>query len=115
MPLGPTRHLLPAALFAMSVALVTGRCQQAQGPPATAADARFQNGVDLLREHKYAEAEQAFRDAYRLDPSNLSALRGMIQVKVSQNQIDDAIRLVQEEVNKSNPTRIALRGWSQAK
>jgi Flp pilus assembly protein TadD/Zn-dependent protease with chaperone function len=73
-----------------------------------AANARLMDGVRLLREKKYADADQAFRDAYHLDPANLRALMGQVEVRTTRGQWDEALQLLQAEVDR-NPTRLDLR------
>jgi tetratricopeptide (TPR) repeat protein len=71
-------------------------------------DARYQKGVDLLRQKKYAEAEQAFREALELNPKNTRALMGQVEVMVADKRPQEAIDLLQGEVTKY-PERVDLR------
>jgi tetratricopeptide (TPR) repeat protein/Zn-dependent protease with chaperone function len=73
-----------------------------------AADSRYQDGVGLLREKKYDEAERAFHDAYQMDPANARGLVGQAEVKMAQGQTDEALKLLQAEIER-DPTRPDLR------
>jgi tetratricopeptide (TPR) repeat protein len=70
-------------------------------------DVLFQLGVVNLAEHKYKEAEDSFRRAYQLNPANSRGLMGIVETHMAQNQTDEAIRLLQQESEKS-PNRVDL-------
>lgn len=112
-PSSRVARALPAVLFSMAVLLpAAGGYLKAQDKPAAVqpaeSDARYQKGVDLLQQKKYADAEQAFREALDLNPKNTRALMGQVEVMVADKRPQEAIELLQGEVTKY-PDRLDLR------
>jgi tetratricopeptide (TPR) repeat protein len=68
-------------------------------------DALFQLGVVNLAENKYADAVDAFRKDYALEPANPRGLMGTVEVFLAENQEEKAIDTLQQELQKS-PNRI---------
>lgn len=72
-------------------------------PPAAApesADAVFQSATASLREHKYKEAEEAFRRLSKLEPSSYRGLLGVVAVYAGQGKYDIAIQALQGQLSK---------------
>jgi beta-lactamase regulating signal transducer with metallopeptidase domain/Flp pilus assembly protein TadD len=112
-PSSRVARALPAVLFAFAVLLpAAGGYLKAQDKPAAVqpaeSEARYQKGVDLLQQKKYAAAEQAFREALELNPKNTRALMGQVEVLVADKRPQEAIDLLQGEVTKY-PERVDLR------
>ena len=67
----------------------------------SAPDVYFQLGVLNLAEAKYKEADTAFRKTYELNPTNPRGLMGMVETDIAQNRIDDAMKLLKTESDKT--------------
>jgi tetratricopeptide (TPR) repeat protein len=63
-------------------------------------DSLFQLGVVSLAENKYADAIEAFRKTYSLEPANGRGLMGMVEVYLAQNKDDLALQTLQTEIQK---------------
>ncbi len=63
-------------------------------------DTLLEIGVLSLMEKKYSEAVTQFRRAYEVDPANAKGLLGESEAYLLQNKPDEALRLVQAEVNR---------------
>jgi tetratricopeptide (TPR) repeat protein len=63
-------------------------------------DSLFQLGVVNLAENRYPEAVEAFRKTYSLEPANSRGLMGMVEVYIAQNKDDQALQLLQAEIQK---------------
>lgn len=63
-------------------------------------DSLFQLGVVNLAEAKYADAIEAFRKGYALEPANSRGLMGMVEVYMAQNRDDLALKTLQDEIQK---------------
>jgi Flp pilus assembly protein TadD len=86
----------------LAIGLVSCVYLNAQQQSPTAAQ-RYQDGVDLMAQHKYAEAQKAFRDAQAIrDDQQLGPMR------LKQAQPDDGLKQLQDQVDQ-NPERIDLR------
>jgi tetratricopeptide (TPR) repeat protein len=72
------------------------------------ADTLLELGVLNINQKKFKEAEDAFRKAYSVDPSNIRGLRGVIEIHFQQKHPDQAIKILQEEVQKQ-PQRPDLK------
>jgi tetratricopeptide (TPR) repeat protein len=72
------------------------------------ADALIQRGMLDLRQKRYLDAELPFRRAYRVDPSNMQGLVGLVQIHFLKNEQDKGIELIAAELAKS-PTSRELR------
>ena len=105
-------RMLQAASLAVAILLpVAGGYLRAQEqlPAATSpSKARYQEGVSLLAQKKYAEAEETFRDARRLDPSNTQALLAQAEAMWRRGTSNEALQLLQE-TSAENPSRWDLR------
>ena len=118
MNLNPTRRPSAAARAALAVCFVTAvmlpvaggylKAQETRPPEPAAFGEQFKKGVDLLQQKRYVEADQAFRDAQQIDPNNSRALMGQVEVRMSQNKPQEALALLQGEVNR-HPERIDIR------
>jgi tetratricopeptide (TPR) repeat protein len=64
-------------------------------------DVMFQLGVVNLAESRYKEAEEAFRQAYQLNPANSRGLMGIVETDMAQNKPDAALALLQAEADKA--------------
>ena len=110
-PSAAARALL-AACFTIAVMLpVAGgylKAQENRPPESGAFTEQFKRGVDLLQQKRYAEADQAFRDAQEIDSNSSRALMGQVEVRMSQNKWQEALELLQNEVNR-HPKRVDLR------
>ncbi len=108
------RALLGSFLAVVAGLPVAGGYMSAQQETAapqrvpSAAETRFQDGVRLLQEKHYEEAAQAFREVQQLDPAGARGLAGQAEVKTAQGQWDEALQLVQAEVDK-DPLRVDFR------
>jgi len=71
-------------------------------------DVVFQLGVVSLSEKNYKEADEDFRRAYDLNPSNTRGLSGLVESDLEQNRSDAAIDLLKKELAKS-PERNQLK------
>jgi len=60
-----------------------------------------------LAENRYQDAQDSFRRAYELNPSNASGLMGMVQTDMAQHKTDAAIGLLLAESKKA-PNRLDL-------
>jgi tetratricopeptide (TPR) repeat protein len=121
MSLNPNRRSsrVVRALLGMLLALVVGlpvasgylsAQQNAPVAPlaAGAAEARFQDGVRLLGEKHYAEAEQAFREVQQMEPTGTRGLMGQVEAMIDQGQMDEPLKLLQAEIDRE-PARVDLR------
>ena len=72
------------------------------------ADTLLEMGVLNLMQKRYKEAEESFRKAYAVDPSNLRGLLGVAEVYFQQNEPDKAIQVITDEVEKQ-PQRADLK------
>jgi tetratricopeptide (TPR) repeat protein len=63
--------------------------------------------LNLVQKH-YKEADEAFRKAYAVDPSNLRGLLGLAEIQFQQNQPDKAVQLIADEAQKQ-PQRTDLK------
>jgi tetratricopeptide (TPR) repeat protein len=68
------------------------------------ADVVYQLGGVSLIEKKYKEADEEFRRAYDLNPSNISGMTGLVETDLEQNKPDAAIQALKTELAK-NPER----------
>ncbi len=57
----------------------------------------FQLAQTLLAEGKTREAADAYRQSYRMDPENMRGLLGLADIFVKQNNVDEALRLIDKE------------------
>src|SRR4029077_14332645 len=64
-------------------------------------------GVVNLTEHKFKEAEDAFRRAYQVNPANSRGLMGIVETNMAQNKPEAALKLLQEESDRA-PNRLDL-------
>lgn len=101
-------RVLAGALVAAAALLPMGgaflRAQTAPQPN----DADFQSGILLLNAKNYSGAYQAFARSRQFNPGSLRPLLGMVEVDMSQGHTDDAVALLQAELEKS-PASVELR------
>ncbi len=71
-------------------------------------DVVFQMAVVDLADTKYKEALDEFRRAYQMNPTNARGLMGMVETYMAQNQVDQAIQLLEAESAKA-PSRMDIR------
>jgi tetratricopeptide (TPR) repeat protein len=71
-------------------------------------DVVFQLGGVSLLEKKYKEADEEFRHAYDLNPTNMRGISGMVESDLEQNKSDAAIQTLKAEIAK-NPDRTDMR------
>lgn len=69
---------------------------------------QFQFAVLALAEGKHREASELFQKLYQTSPSDFRPLEGLVDTQIAQNQLGDALRLLDAEVKKS-PETIRLR------
>ena len=72
------------------------------------ADARLQLAMLDFAEKKYKDSEQVFRELYEGTPPDARGLMGLLEVYLAEKRCDQAIQLIQGEVNKQ-PTRADFR------
>lgn len=72
------------------------------------ADPYYQLGALNLTEKKYEQAEQAFRDCYRVDPEDTRPVEGVIQALEGRNRFDLAAAFLRQEIAR-HPERRELR------
>jgi tetratricopeptide (TPR) repeat protein len=73
-----------------------------------ARELQFQFAALALAEGKYREASDLFQKLYQASPSDFRPLEGLVDTRLAQNQVADAIRLLDAELKKS-PEAIRLR------
>src|SRR5579864_8117962 len=78
---------------------------QQSAAPGESTDGLLQAGVDGLKAGKYKKAEDAFRKVLEHEPDNVRALLGVVQVYRAQAKYDEAIRLLQAQIQK-DPARL---------
>ena len=71
-------------------------------------DVVYQLGGVSLLEKKYKEADEEFRRAYELNPSNIRGMTGLVETDLEQNKSDAAIQTLKDEISK-NPERSEMR------
>jgi len=71
-------------------------------------DVAFQLGGVSLLEKKYKEADEEFRRAYELSPSNIRGMTGVVETDLEQNKSDAAVETLKTEIAK-NPERSEMR------
>jgi tetratricopeptide (TPR) repeat protein len=64
-------------------------------------DAQLQMGLLNLEQKRYEEATQIFETLQKPGQNDLRALEGLVKTRIAQNQLDEALRLVQSEYQKS--------------
>src|SRR5262249_23842883 len=72
------------------------------------ADTLLELAVLDLMQKKYQEAEELFRKAYNVDPSNLRGLLGVVEIHFQRKEPEKAVKVLTDEVQK-NPQRIDLK------
>ena len=70
-------------------------------------EVHFQLGMVALAEGRYKDAEDSFKRAYELNPTNSRALMGIVETDLAQHKPDAAIQLLLAESKKA-PNRIDL-------
>jgi len=75
---------------------------------ANVPELQLQFGTISMAERKFADAEAAFRKAYQLNPNDSRGIVGMVESYFLQNKGDQALKMLQAEVDKA-PTRWELR------
>jgi Flp pilus assembly protein TadD len=99
-----------AAIFtaATLVPLAGGFLKAQQNAPHTQSpdEVMYQRGLTALRDKKYQEAEESFRQADRLNHSNTRGLMGLVEAYMDQQRTEDALALLQEQVDR-DPTNAA--------
>jgi tetratricopeptide (TPR) repeat protein len=71
-------------------------------------DVAYQLGGVSLIEKKYKEADEEFRRAYALNPTNIRGMTGVVETDLQQNKPDAAIQTLKEELAK-NPERTEMK------
>ena len=71
-------------------------------------DTLVELGLLNLTQRRYKEAEEFYRKAYAVDPSNPRGLLGVAEVYFQQNEPDKAIQVIADEVKKQ-PQRTDLK------
>jgi len=116
----PSSRLLravPGAVLVLAALLpVAGGFLRGQDPapaplrPTThsANDAAAQRAYECFQQGRFKEAEDLFRQLYRLDPEDSRGLAGLVESYESENRPIDAVQLLQEEIAK-RPDRTDLR------
>ncbi len=103
------RLVRTSGLAAMgNTALARAELTQTISQYPNAAEAQLQLAVLDLREKKFKEAEQRFRQVYRDHPADLRGLLGVAETYAQQEQYDQAIALLQGELSKF-PGRLELK------
>jgi tetratricopeptide (TPR) repeat protein len=68
-------------------------------------DIFYQVGLVNLGDHRYKEAEEAFRKSYQLNPANSRGLMAVVETYMAQNKGEQALTMLQSEVQK-DPGRV---------
>jgi len=101
-------RVLAGALVATAALLPVGgaflRAQTAQLPN----DPDLQAGIQMLAAKNYGGAYEAFARSRQFNPASLRGLAGMVEVDIAQGRMDDAIALVEPELDR-NPGNLELR------
>jgi tetratricopeptide (TPR) repeat protein len=71
-------------------------------------DTLLELGVLNMVQKKYKDAEDAFRKASAVDPSNVRGVLGMVEVHLAQGQQDEAVKVMKDEVAKQ-PQRTEVK------
>lgn len=85
--------------------------QRLMRDPTSIADAELQMGLILIAEGQFGEAERIFRKYYSPGGGDLRGLEGLLGRYVAENNMEQAIRLLEQELQKtpaSDPVRSAL-------
>jgi tetratricopeptide (TPR) repeat protein len=72
------------------------------------ADALLEAGIIRLQQKLYADAEEAFGRAYRMDPSNVRGLVGLAEVQLATKHPEKAVEIIAREATR-DPGRNGLR------
>jgi tetratricopeptide (TPR) repeat protein len=96
--LGPAREQMTAALKANP----------------NSPDALLQNGLLLVAEKRYAEADAIFRKFYVPGQGDTRPLEGLVASRLSQNQFDGALGLLKAELDRNPSPNIRLAYASAA-
>ena len=72
------------------------------------ADTLLELGVLDLLQKRFKEAEEPFRRAYSVDPSNVRGLLGLAEIHFQQQEPDKAVQVIADEVKKQ-PQRTDLK------
>jgi tetratricopeptide (TPR) repeat protein len=71
-------------------------------------EAAYRLGTLAFRERNLKQAEEIFRKLYEANPPDARGLGGLVEVALTQQKPEQALKLVQGEVNKA-PTRLDYR------
>ena len=98
---------LPAVWILRAISLInTGSYKQARDE-LTKLEQVFPDEVQLqsavldLKEKKFEEAEQSFRKLLEKYPHNSRAVFGLVQTEVAQSQLEKALKLLHQELDRS--------------
>jgi cytochrome c-type biogenesis protein CcmH/NrfG len=85
-----------------------------QGAPAVSAQSRFNDGLALARKKDWAGAEQAYRDALRLDPSMPEGWNGLGFALRNQKKYPESIAAYEEALTRRPKYAQALEYLGEA-
>lgn len=71
-------------------------------------DAQVQLGLVAIRQKSFQEAQEIFRNLHRTDPNDLRATIGLVEIFSSQQELDKALELLQQDLKKS-PNSLVIR------
>jgi len=98
---------LPAIRLLRAVSLIsTGSYAQARNElmkvqQTFPEEVQMQAAVLDLKEKKFKEAADSFQKLLQKDPRNARAISGLVQADAAQNQLDKALKLLRQELDKS--------------
>ena len=71
----------------------------------------YLRGYNLFKQGKLSEAEAAFQSAYNQTPPDLRGLLGLTEVYAAQNKFDRALKILEEHLEKSGPSKNVKTAW----
>ncbi len=89
-----------AAIVPLTAGFLRAQSGAPVAPPTSEANATYRTGLGFLDEGRYPEAEAAFRKVITIEPQYARGIAGLAQVYMRRGQTDEAIRMLQEEVDR---------------